>query len=106
MGTAKPSPRIALSRWLAQIHYNNVRNVETSHLGITRTDNQKPLRGLLVAEDLVLTRKRVFYKITGKKATPMSLEEVAANYNLETMQEKYRAAAEEWKNSQRRAKRT
>jgi hypothetical protein len=102
MVQSKPSPRVALSRWLTQIHYNSVRNVETSHVGITRSDNQKQLRGLLVAEDLVLMRKRTFYRIMGKKAVPVSIEEVAANYSLEGIQKMYRDATDAWKNEQRR----
>lgn len=98
---SKPSPRIALMRWLAQIHYNSVRNIETVDESVTQTDSTKPLRGFRIAEDLVLTRKRTFYRIVGDKATPLSVEEVSANYNLEAMQAKYRSAVEVWKNIQR-----
>jgi hypothetical protein len=74
---AKPSPRAALARW----------------------------RGLKLADDLVLTRKRVFYRIAGVKAEPLSIEEVAANYNLEALQAMYRVEQESWKTMQRTARR-
>lgn len=99
---SKPSPRVALMRWLAQIHYNAVRNIESVDESVTQTDTAKPIRGFRIAEDLVLTRKRVFYKIVGDKAAPISVEEVSANYNLETLQAKYRSAMEAWKSAQRR----
>lgn len=99
----KPSPRVALARWLAQIHYNAVRRIEQTFETIKL--DRHDLRGFLIAEDLVLTRKRVFCKIVGKQAVPQSIEEVAANYNLERLQEKYREAQEAWKNEQRNRKR-
>lgn len=98
----KPSPRVALSRWLAQLHYNSVRNIETINDEVNRVDSMKPLRGFPIATDLVLTRKRMFYKIIGVNAVPISIEEVSANYNLEEMQRTYRAAIDAWKASRRR----
>lgn len=102
---SQPSPRAALARWLAHLHYNAIRNVETIHATAIRTDNNKPLRGIAVADDLFLTRKRQFFQCktngNGDVAVPMSVEEVAANYNLEAMQEKYRVATNAWKNVQR-----
>ena len=104
----KPSPRVALSRWLAQIHYNAIRNIETS-FNVTRTDGSLGkgtiLRGFKIADDLILTRKRTFYRLRGATADPVSLEEVAANYNLETMRATYRAATDVWKNEQRNLRR-
>lgn len=104
----KPSPRVALSRWLAQIHYNAVRQIETSfpHTNVAKENQRpKPLRGFQIADDLVLTRKRTFFRIAGTRAIPVSIEEVAANYNLEAMQKMYRAATDEWKNTQRNLRR-
>jgi hypothetical protein len=96
------APRAALTRWLAQIHYNAVRNIEASFAGVTTSDTAKPLRGFKIADDLVLTRKRTFYQIKGAIAAPLSIEAVSANYNLKTMQASYRAATEAWKSSRRR----
>lgn len=105
----KPSPRVALSRWLAQIHYNAIRNIESSFPTITRTDGSLTkgtvLRGFKIGDNLVLTRKRTFYKIVGLRAEPISIEEVAANYNLESMRALYREATDIWKNSQRSRRR-
>lgn len=95
-------PRVALIRWLSQIHYNAVRQIETSFASVTTSDRGKALRGFQIAESLVLTRKRTFYEIRGAQAVPLSVEEVSANYNLKAMQEKYRTAMEAWKTSQRR----
>lgn len=97
-----PSPRVALQRWLTQIHYNAIRNIEQSFTNITEKDRVRPLRGFQIAEDLVLTRKRMFYKIVGPVAVPISVQDVSANYNLETLRESYRTATEAWKNSRRR----
>ena len=100
-----PSPRAALARWVAHLHYNAIRNVETIHATAIRTDNNKPLRGVAVADDLYLTRKRQFFQCKanghGDIAVPVSIEEVAANYNLAALQERYRVAADAWKNLQR-----
>lgn len=96
------SPRIALIRWLSQIHYNAVRQIETPLPNVTTTDKSKPLRGFKIAEDLVLTRKRTFYQIRGVQAVPVSIEEVSANYNLQALQARYREATEAWKTAQRR----
>lgn len=100
----KPSPRVALSRWLAQIHYNAIRNIESAHQ--QKADGAlRPLRGFKIADDLVLTRKRTFFRLVGLKAEPISIEEVAANYNLEAMQTAYRQATDIWKNAQRKRQR-
>lgn len=95
------APRIALIRWLTQIHYNAVRNIETPFAGVTTSDTSKPLRGFKIADDLVLTRKRTFYRVVGVQAIPASIEEVSANYSLQSMQETYRAATETWRQLQR-----
>ena len=96
------APRVALMRWLSQIHYNAVRQIETPFANVVTSDQSKPLRGFKIADDLVLTRKRTFYQIKGVQAVPMSIEEVSANYNLQSLQERYREATEAWKTSQRR----
>lgn len=96
-----PSPRVLLSRWLAQLHYNSIRNIETVFSHVTRTDSTRVLRGFQIANDLVLTRKRTFYKMAGLKAEPISIEEVSANYNLEALRMSYRNAMESWKNTRR-----
>jgi hypothetical protein len=105
----KPSPRVALMRWLAQLHYNAIRNIESVFENVTRSDGSltrgTALRGFQIADDLVLTRKRTFYKIVGNQAVPISVEEVSANYNLEALQAKYRAAVDAWKNIQRNRRR-
>lgn len=105
MVPTKPSPRIALARWLAQIHYNAIRNIETVWPYVTQSGTKKPLRGFKIADDLVITRKRVFYRVVGLTATPLSLADVAANYNLEMMQTTYREATDAWKNAQRNLRR-
>lgn len=96
------APRVALMKWLSQIHYNAVRQIETPFPNVVTTDTAKPLRGFLLADDLVLTRKRTFYQIMGVQAIPLSIEEVSANYNLAAIQAKYRSAMESWKQLQRR----
>jgi hypothetical protein len=100
----QPSPRVALARWLAQIHYNAIRNIETNFPNIVQSDRARPLRGFKIADDLVLTRKRAFYKISGPNAIPMSVENVSANYNLDALRATYRTATEMWKNSRRRTR--
>lgn len=106
MTPPQPSPLEALQRWLAQLITDNgtnrLRRVEQAIAQVVRKDNGKHLRGLLVADDLCLTRRRTFFRINGTLAEEVSLEEVAANYNLTAMQEKYRAATDAWKNAQRR----
>lgn len=99
------APRVALSRWLAQIHYNAIRNIETAFPNIVQSDRARPLRGFKIAEDLVLTRKRTFYKIVGTRAVPISIEEVSANHNLGVLQSAYRVATDAWKSTQRRRSR-
>jgi hypothetical protein len=103
--TTPPAPRVLLARWLAQLHYNSIRNVETVFAHVTRADGNATrgtsLRGFKIAEDLVITRKRTFYRMTGLTAQPMSIEEVAANYNLDALKASYRAAIDAWKNSKR-----
>jgi hypothetical protein len=91
------APRVALVRWLAQIHYNAIRNIEASF----PNGLERPLRGFKIADDLVLTRKRVFYRIAGPNAVALSVEEVSANYNLKALQAAYRSATESWKTSRR-----
>lgn len=105
MAPHPPSPRAALARWLAQIHYNAVRRVEATFAHVKPVDSKLALRGLKLADDLVLSRKRTFYRIAGSRAEPLSIEEVAANYNLEAMQVAYRVAQESWKSTQRTARR-
>lgn len=96
------SPIAALTRWLAQLHYNHIRQVETLQESVSRLEDGKPLRGILVAPDLVLTRQRAFYVINGAIAIPASLETVAAKYNLDAMQASYRIAMDAWKSAKRR----
>jgi len=95
------SPRVAMARWLAQLHYNAIRNVESVFPRVLKSERSRPLRGFQIANDLVITRKRVFYKIVGTRAVPVSLEIVAANYSLEALRASYRAATNAWKNTQR-----
>jgi hypothetical protein len=104
MAGAKGSPRNALMRWLAQLHYNHIRNVEQLH-GAVMSDQKSPLRGVMIADDLCLTRKRAFYRVDGKFAQPISVEEVAANYDLTALQSQYRKATDSWKTTRRFARR-
>lgn len=109
MGQDLAAPRDLLARWLVQLRNpqqpgpNWIRRIEQRSDTIRRDDNGKFLCGFEIAENLYLTRQRVFLKVLGKRAVPISLEEVAANYNLEAMQAKYRTATEAWKSRQRRA---
>lgn len=106
MSTLPASPIEALRRWLAQLisdsGTNRLRRVEALFANVMRDDTQKHLRGLMIADDLCITRSRAFFRVDGTHATPISLEEVAANYNLDALQTRYRAAMDAWKNSQRR----
>lgn len=96
-------PRVALARWLAQIHYNAIRNIETVFPDAVMQDDPKhTLRGFKIADDLVLTRKRTFYRIVGPKAEPVSVQDVSANYTLESLRSAYRKATEMWKSARRR----
>jgi hypothetical protein len=95
------SPRTALMQWLAQLHYNQIRRIETLFSAVA--PDKRPLRGVLIAEDLCLTRKRAFYRIIGERAVLLSIEDVAANYSLGVMQSTYRAAMESWKSQRRRS---
>lgn len=99
---SSPPPRKALARWLAQINYNSVRNIEAVFPDVMQSDRARPLRGFKIADDLVLTRKRTFYKIAGPNATPMSVQDVSANYSLDALRSSYRSATELWKNTHRR----
>ena len=95
-------PRVALARWLAQIHYNAVRNIEAVFPDVVMQDDPKhTLRGFKIADDLVLTRKRTFYKIVGPTAIPVSVQDVSANYTLESLRSSYRKATELWKSALR-----
>ena len=57
--------------------------------------------GFKIADDLVLTRKRTFYKIVGPTAIPVSVQDVSANYTLESLRSSYRKATELWKSALR-----
>lgn len=96
------APRVALIRWLSQIHYNAVRQIEAPFPNVITEDTKKPLRGFKIANGLVLTRKRTFYEIIGVQAVPVTIEHVSANYNLAAMQSAYREATETWKQLQRK----
>lgn len=107
MAAQKASPLEALQRWLAQLQNpdtstNPIRRIEVLSETIRRSDNNKLLRGFMIADDLCMTRQRSFFRVDGDKATPVSIEEVAANYNLESMQARYRTAMDAWKSAQRR----
>lgn len=94
-----------LARWLAALEYNMVRRIETPPVpGVTivRNDNGLALRGVLIADDLYLTRKREFFRITnGTIATAMTIEEVAESYDLESLRHRYKELQDEWKQSRR-----
>lgn len=101
----------ALLRWLSQIRkgetggFNSIRRVEVT-LSARRTDDPKhALRGIVVADGLVLTRQRMFYRLLDDECTavPISFAKVASLYALETIRENYRAAQERWKAQRRRA---
>jgi hypothetical protein len=94
----------ALLHWRAQLEYNAIRRVETLALlnTIVRTDG-RPLRGVLLADDLCLTRQRAFYRIVNGKAILISNEDVAFQYDVQMLQEQYRTLQEEWKVLRRRA---
>jgi len=98
------APITALARWLAQIQYNHARRLETGIENVTRADEpSKPLRGVHIADDLVLTRNRTFYQIIGLTAVLLTPEQVAARYNLADLQARYRSAVESWKSQRRRS---
>jgi hypothetical protein len=100
------SPLAALQKWLVQTrrasgHDDYLRRVETLMENVRRADG-RALRGLMVADDLCLTRRRVFYRLLGTRATELTLEEVAAQYVLADMQARYKIAMDAWKSRNRR----
>lgn len=101
---AKP-PTEALLRWLAQVPYNSIRRVERAFDDVQREDG-KMLRGLMVAEDLCLTRQREFFLVTHDNekaiAKQITFDEVVAKYSLDDLQTEYRGAQERWKSSNRK----
>lgn len=96
---------VSLARWLAALEYNMVRRIETPPVpGVTivRDDNGLALRGVLIADDLYLTRKREFFRITdGTIATAVSVEAVAESYDLEVLCNRYKELQDEWKAARR-----
>jgi hypothetical protein len=89
-----------LVRWLAGLQYNAVRRIETPSLLTTVVQaDGRPLRGVLLADDLCLTRQRTFYQITDGKATPISHDDVAAKYDVEKLQQDYRKLQDQWKHA-------
>lgn len=102
----EPNPALSdLQKWLAQIPYNSIRRVERAFDDVYRADG-KMLRGLMVADNLCLTRQREFFVVgnDGKKstATPISNEEVAQHYNIADLQNEYRDAQDRWKSTTRK----
>jgi hypothetical protein len=96
-------PLAALTRWLAELQYNSVRRIETPSLlnTISRTDG-RPLRGVLLMTDLVMTRQKTFYRIVDQgSAIPLTNTEVADQYDVAELQEKYKSLQEEWKSAHR-----
>lgn len=91
------------TRWVAQLKYNHIRRVESLFENAIRSDG-RPLRGIQVSEDLVLTRQRMFYRIVdnGTRAEVTTLTKVSQNYNLRDMQVKYRAVQDAWKAAMRK----
>jgi hypothetical protein len=92
-----------LTRWIAQLQYNHIRRVESLFEHALRLDG-KPLRGIALADDLVITRQRAFYRImdNGTRAEPYTLSQVSKNYNLRDMQIRYRAVQDAWKAAMRK----
>lgn len=95
----------AVSNWLAQLHYNNIRRIENTY-DATRPDG-RTLRGVLVSHDLVLTRKREFFRIVPmgeeNECRPVSIEDASREYPLRDMQSAYREQQDRWKAARRRA---
>lgn len=91
------------TRWVAQLKYNHIRRVESLFENAIRSDG-RPLRGIQVSDDLVLTRQRMFYRIVdnGTRAEVTTLTKVSQNYNLRDMQVKYRAVQDAWKAAMRK----
>lgn len=87
---------VALARWLEQLKYNDIRRAE-SFQSVTFQDGKKrkQLRGVMVADDLCLSRNRLFYKILDDKAVVMPLSLVAEQYNVEALISGYRTAKRE-----------
>jgi hypothetical protein len=99
----------ALCRWLGQLRasdargFNSIRRVEELFENTTRTDDPNvALRGVLVADDLVLTRQRMFYQLRDGNATPVSIHFVAAHFDLDAIKTRYRKTQEQWRQRQRR----
>lgn len=97
------SPSSALMRWLAQLNWKHIRRIERLQPKVVR-DDKRPLRGVLLADDLCMTRERAFYKISanGKRANPISFDDVAHQYDLGELQAVYRSMQDRWKQAHRR----
>lgn len=106
--TAAPAVALlALQRWLVQLRdpenpaYTYIRRIELGFDAI-RDDNKKVLRGARVANNLVITRQLEFFRLIGRrKARALSIEDVASQYSLETIQDHYRRAMDSWKRRQK-----
>lgn len=102
--TAEPAAPLAqFQRWLVQLRdhanpaYTYIRRVELGFDAI-RSDTKKPLKGVRVASNLVMTRNLMFFQLIGrKKARAMSLEEVATQYSIDELRDTYRKAMDAWK---------
>lgn len=93
-------PLAPLLRWLASLEYNAVRRIETPSLLTTCVrDDGRPLRGVLLTDDLCLTRQKNFFALSKDrtKAVPVSHAAVAKVYPLRDLQERYKALQDEWK---------
>jgi len=98
----------AFQRWLVQLRdpdkpaYTYIRRIEQG-FDAKRCDTKKVLRGVRVADNLVMTRQLMFFQLIGRKKTrALSLEEVAKQYVLEDIQTVYRDAMDTWKNARRK----
>lgn len=91
-----------LQRWLADLQYNAVRRIETPSLLTTfvRENDGRPLRGVLLAPNLVMTRQKSFYQLKDDgKAVVLADEQVVDQYDVRVLQFRYKELQDEWKAS-------
>jgi hypothetical protein len=93
-------PLAPLLRWLESLEYNAVRRIETPSLFTTCVrDDGRPMRGVLLMDDLCMTRQKTFYALSDDRtrAVPVSHAVVSKAYRLQELQDRYKALQDEWK---------
>jgi len=103
MTQSKP-PLAGLLRWLSSLEYNAVRRIESPTIFTTCVrDDGRPLRGVLLAPDLVMTRQKNFYQLKDNGSASLILHsDVARQYDISVLRLRYKELQDQWKEQHQR----